>query len=251
MENISIRAVTARAPAARSRRNAKGLGIINTADVLKYVEETRGMLPVLAVQGTPHVDAGDDAPPENCRHLVVAANANGIAFAMVNDHSKDRRTHMGVGFWDSGALLVGASNAVQRWRGYEDPIETLMESGVKMMEVVNESRSIKDTVAARFARHMAKHGYMASVGARPSIAALLAGYEGTKLYTLATHILRRMREGNLENGSPNGLRRVKKVRRPDAIFHAGSVAFAYMVQELNTRGGSFDFGRLKDRLIRP
>ena len=258
MENISIHRVTADAPAAAPRRSAEAEGLVDTAKFLRHVRERFGMVPVLAIQGSPHIDAGENAPPEAGRHLVVAATPGGTAVVLLNSHSKDRRAHLGFGAARDGLALIGPSAPIQRWKGYEDEIKALYadpEAGAQLDMAVGALLRMKATPGQQMslARAMSRGGYLASVEARPKPESLVEGFVGSSMLDLGFHVLGRMRSGNLES-SVRGGRRIKRVRRPDGLFHAGMICFDHMLTEaVKSRkiSSRVTFGPVGERLVRP
>jgi hypothetical protein len=258
MDNLSINRVSQEAPAAAPRRNAVDDGLIDTALFLRFVKTNYEMIPVVAVQGSGHRDAGRRAKPENGRHLVVAAGRSGLAAVLLNSHFKDRRAHIGLGFATDGVVLIGPSMPVQRWRGFEEPLKELMGDDSpalyigKVIGTLSRMR-VSESDCRLLARDMAKKGYLASIEARPSVAGLLEGFAGSSMYDLGIHLLKKMREGNIES-SVRGGRRIKRIRRPDGLFHAGMICFDRMYRSAQARGKlstKIDFGKFDERLVRP
>jgi hypothetical protein len=113
---------------------------------------------------------------------------------------------------------------------------------------------VDDKVAKKIASIMSRSGYMPTVEARPSTKGLLEGLPDSPAYIdLAQTILANMMKGNLES-SKRGGRRVKRVQRPDGLFHAGMILFGAILDSLKARNivpASTDFGAIKDRMVRP
>lgn len=253
MNSLSLPKVAAKAPAAAPRKRAKDDGLIDTAAFLRHVRSTYGMTPAMVVQGRRHEDS-KKAKAKDGRHLVAASRPDGLSMFLLNSHFKDRRAHVGVGFVRDGTFIIGPSLAVQRWKGYEEPVESLafrfrdVSRAVKAFERIRlTDREVND-----FARHMSKRGYMVGVEARPATKALVDGLASNKALDVGFHVIGRMRAGNLD--ATDGGRRIKRIRRPDGLFHAGMVACHLLMALAHERGEvseTMSFGGLKERLIRP
>jgi len=254
MENLSIHRVLAEAPAAARRKNASKEGLIDTSEFLRRVDRLYDYHPVLAVQGTTHEDSAN-AEEKNGRHLVVAAGRSGAVF-LLNSHTKDRRAHIGVGFWKADGFLIGPTSPVQRWAGYDTILEGLMARSGDLNKV---SRSLQAwvpnaTEIQQITRAVVRKGYMEGVAARPAPHALCDpdSWEGSAR-DLGFEMIRRMRAGNLEAATKGG-RRVKGIRRPDGLFHAGMMVFAILMAQGQLHGKideDIEFGRVEERLVRP
>jgi hypothetical protein len=251
MENLSIHKVLAEAPAAAHRRNANREGLIDTTDFLRRVRKL-GFKPVLAVQGANHNDS-EHAKPKNGRHLVIAARPSTAAIFLLNSHTKDRRAHLGLGWYRNDGFFIGASTPVQRWFGYEGVLDGLLTRDNDLLQIAKALKLwLPDEAEVKaMARGMSRRGYMASVAARPSVDSLVEGFNGNAK-ELCFEIIRRMRVGNLEAADRG--RRIKGIRRPDGLFHAGMVAFDEIMKIAKARGHvprSADFGDIEERLVRP
>jgi len=256
MSNLSLPKVAGMAPAAAPRKNAKDEKILDTHAFLRYVRSEYDMTEIgVAVQGTRHEDS-KKAKAKDGRHLVAATRKNdGLTFFLLNSHFKDRRAHIGVGIQRDGSFLIGPSLAIQRWRGFEEPVDSLAESLVAVRRAVDsfERMKLSDKEIAKLAKDMSKRGYMATVESRPSPKALAEGLYSNRALDAGYHIIGRMRTGNLE-ALEDGGRRIKRVRRPDGLFHAGMIAFDCLLKlahEHHQVAASVDFGDVKERLIRP
>lgn len=260
MDTLSLHAVVKAAPAAAPVRTAREDGLISTSAFLRHVEREHGMKPVLAVQGKGHIDASRDSPAKMGRHFVVAAQpGDGIkqALFLLNSHQKHRRTHIGYGFWNKEreSFLIGPSMAIQRWKGFKEPVHvltTLWAQAFGWYEQVLPRLGMTDTERFAFGTYMARYGYTDFVEARPSAKALVDGLSGATMMT-AFDIVARMRRGNLATRA-RGHRNIKGVRRPDGLFHAGLAAMHYIVTlaiEARKLRMQFELPRLDERLPRP
>jgi hypothetical protein len=253
MNTLSIPNVARKAPAAAPRKRAKDDGLIDTAAFLRHVRSAYGMTPVVVVQGKRHEDS-KKAKAKDGRHLVAASRPDGVTFFLLNSHFKDRRAHIGVGVQHDDSFLIGPSLAVQRWRGFDEPVEHLSSRFKDVNRAVKAFEKIKltDREINDFARRMSQRGYMAGVEARPAPKALVDGLSSNKALDVGYHIVGRMRTGNMD--AVGGGRRIKRIRRPDGLFHAGMVAFDLLMGLAHEHGEvpeTMSFGGLKERLIRP
>jgi len=252
MNNLSINRVLAAAPAVAKRKDADREGLIDTTQFLRFARR-QGFLPVLAVQGSGHDDSAH-AKEKNGRHLVIAARPTTAALFLLNSHTKDRRAHIGIGWWKDDGFLIGPSTPVQRWLGYEDVIEDLTRN---TQDLGRTTRALQDWIPDEqtvrlLARTMSRRGYMAGVVNRPAWQALVENIGNPNAKELGFEIIRRMREGNL--AAIDGGRRIKGVRRPDGLFHAAMVCWHQIVAAAQTQGKvdkDFDLPALDERLVRP
>jgi len=253
MNTLSLPHVARKAPAAAPRKRAKDDGLIDTAAFLRHVRAAHDMTPVVVVQGKRHKDS-EKAKAKDGRHLVAASRPDGITFFLLNSHFKDRRAHVGVGVQCDESFLIGPSTAVQRWRGFEEPVEQLSSRFRDVHRAVKafERMRLTDREINDFARKMSQRGYMVGVEARPAARALVDGLASNKALDVGYHVIGRMRAGNLD--ATDGGRRIKRIRRPDGLFHAGMVAFDLLMKlahEHDDVPKALDFGTLRERLIRP
>lgn len=237
MKHLSLDEVIALAPAAAPRRNWETDGLLNTPDVLIDLRFA-GFRPVFAMQGTAHSDA-NVAKERDGRHIVVCASRNNDALAVVNSHTKDRRAFLARGFVDplSRAFLLGPVRAVQRWRGYRALLDLLLSERMQGdLNVVHArlldwrpSRSTRVDIAARLARRLYLRGHNT-----PAAAALLRDSDDS-MFAIGMTAVGRVFEGNLTPGKKNQ-RRIKRVRRPDAMLHAGAGALAALIKFAQDKG---------------
>jgi hypothetical protein len=255
MNTLSLNRVTTVAPAAASRRNADREGLIDTTAFLKHIRTAYGMTLGVAVQGKRHEDASPKTKAHDGRHLVAASRADGLTFFLLNSHFKDRRAHIGVGVRRDASFLIGPTMAIQRWKGYEEPVAQLASRFGSISRTVSSFGQLRltDREIYAFARAMAKHGYLKTIEARPAPKALIDGLISQNGLDVGFLVVSRMRDGNLASATPGG-RRIKRIRRPDGLFHAGMVAFDLLLalaQRHNKVAVAVNFGPLRERLIRP
>jgi hypothetical protein len=255
MNTLSLNRVTAVAPAAASRRNAGKEGLIDTTAFLKHIRTAYGMTAGVAVQGKRHEDASPKTKAHDGRHLVAASSPDGLTFFLLNSHFKDRRAHIGVGVRRGESFLIGPTMAIQRWKGFEEPVAQLASrfGGVSGAVTGFGQLRLTDREIYAFARAMAKQGYLKTIEARPAPKALIDGLTSQNGLDVGYFIIGRMRDGNLTAGTAGG-RRIKRVRRPDGLFHAGMVAFDLLLafaQRHRKVPVAVNFEPLRERLIRP
>jgi hypothetical protein len=247
--------VADKAPAAAPRKNAKDEKLLDTHAFLRHVRTAHNMTEVgVVVQGKRHDDA-KKAKAKDGRHLVAATRkSDDLSFFLLNSHFKDRRAHIGVGIQRDGSFMIGPTMAVQRWRGYEEPVDMLAKRFADVGKAIKalDRMRLHDTEIAKLGKAMAKKGYMPTVESRPAPKALIDGLYSNRALDVGFHIIGRMRAGNLE--ASDGGRRIKRVRRPDGLFHGGMVMFELLMQLAYTHRAlpaALGWGQLKDRLIRP
>lgn len=255
MNNLTLAKIAKEAPAAAPRRDAQREGLIDTARFLSFCQSDYGMKPVLAVQGTAHRDAGT-VDAKSGRHLVAAVDRHGLGYALLNSHFKDRRAHIGMCAIAPGTsdMLVIDSMPVQRWKGFEPVLESFDAKWNEARVVVSSltawspsAKTLRDMAAA-----MASQGYLANATLHPTAESLFDNYDGNAL-KFAVHLIRKMKEGRLPSRTP-GTRRVRAIRRPDTLFHAGMVAFDIVKEKAREMGkvsARCSFVLTDSRLVRP
>jgi hypothetical protein len=254
MNSLTLPKVAENAPAAAPRKNAKDEKLLDTHAFLRHVRSAYDMSEVgVAVQGRRHEDS-KKAKARDGRHLVAASRPDGLTFFLLNSHFKDRRAHIGVGVQRDGSFLIGPSLTVQRWKGYEEPVKLLAVHFTNVMRAVKgfEKLKLTDREVNSVAASMSRKGYISTVESRPAAKALIDGLYSNRALDVGFYIIGRMRSGNLE--AIDGGRRIKRVRRPDGLFHAGMIAFDLLLgfaHEHHAVAASVSFGDLKERLIRP
>ena len=254
MTTMNITKVSKKAPAAAPRKDAQREGLIDTAEFLRRCAAQYGLKPVLAVQGTAHRDA-DVIDAKSGRHLVAAVNSRGHGFALLNSHFKDRRAHIGMCAVRPGTtdMLIIDSTPVQRWKGYAEVLESFED-------LWPEARTVLDSLSLwspgtrtlrTLSEKMVNEGYMSYTTLYPTAESLFDNYDGDAL-GYAYHLVAKMKAGRLPSRTP-GTRRVRAIRRPDSLFHAGMVAFELVkerARELGRVSARCSFRVTEDRRIR-
>lgn len=208
----------AAAPATAPRTDAASAKLLDTSEWVRAMR-TLGMLPVFAVQGTPHGDA-TEARPEDGRHLVVITDGSANkAFALLNSHTKDRRCLMGVGVWNGSDFLIGASLPLQRWRGWSDRQERL---SLRRPEIAVLCARLADwrpspATIRSFVADVVPHAYERGQNL-PASDVLADGLGGTML-EVCFGLMGKFKAGNAPSAR-RGRRNVKAMKRPDALFRA-------------------------------
>lgn len=255
MTAITLSKVSKEAPAAAPRRDASREGLLDTSQFLTNLSRKYGMKPVLAVQGTAHRDA-DVIDAKSGRHLVAAVDHQGQGYALLNSHYKDRRAHIGMCAVrpGTGDMIIIDSTPVQRWKGFEQVIESFQPKWPEARLVLNslESWMPSGKTLRDMAAEMVARGYFASATLRPTAESLFDDYGGNAL-NYAFHLIAKMREGRLPSDQP-GTRRVRAIRRPDTLFHAGMMAFEIVKERGRTLGkisARCSFVLTDGRVVRP
>lgn len=219
------------APAITRLPPSEDKNLVDTTSFLRHVE-TLGYRTVLAVQGTPHSDARSQS---RGRHLAVAANQRGEALVILNSHTVWRRAWLGVG-WNLGSAYDGASNfmvgavvPLPRWRGFEEPLTTLLGYLPSLRTAKNALLEWTPNIHQRrwMARNYASTAYLPG-HKTPLPKEILIESDQRALSILAV-MLSRVRAGGLKpNAEPVGgltPRKLKPVQAPDALFKASNAAF--------------------------
>lgn len=255
MTSLSMNSVAKAAPAAAPRRNADREKLIDTSEFLATCLSRYNMHPALAVQGTAHRDS-NVIDAKSGRHLVAAVNSRGHGYALLNSHFKDRRAHIGMCAVRPGTadMVIIDSTPVQRWKGFAPVLESFEPKWSEARSTLNALSAWSPTAKTMrgMAEWMAKHGYMDYATLRPTPESLFADYDGDAL-GFAFHLIDKMRQGRL---TPNvaDARRVRGIRRPDALFHAGMMAFEIVKErgrELGRVSARCSFVLHEGRLVRP
>lgn len=255
MTTLNIAKVAKVAPAAAPPRAPDRETLLDTSKFLKHCASQYGMQPVLAVQGTSHRDAGT-VDARSGRHLVASVNARGFGFTLLNSHFKDRRAHIGLCMVRPGTtdMIIFTSTPVQRWKGFEPVLESLNAHS-------NEARAVADALTAwtpsaktlrDIAGTMSRQGYLANATLHPTPESLFDDYDGDAL-GFAFHMVAKMKAGRLPSAPP-GTRRVRAIRRPDTLFHAGQTAFDIVKERARVQGkvsARCSFQLLSHHLVRP
>lgn len=255
MTTLNLNKVSKEAPAAAPRRDASREGLLDTAEFLRFCDDRYGYKPVLAVQGTAHRDA-DVIDAKSGRHLVAAVNARGLGYALLNSHFKDRRAHIGMCAVRPGTtdMLIIDSTPVQRWKGYTPALESfdaLWSEARAVLDALSlwppSAKTLKDLAA-----QMVADGYLSYTTLYPTAESLFDNYDGDAL-GFAYHLVAKMKAGKLPSSTP-GTRRVRAIRRPDTLFHAGMMAFELVKERARSLGrvsARCSFRVTEERRIRP
>ncbi len=222
MKYLTRKEVISLAPGATPRRNAAKERLLCT-DIWLTLAEQNGFKPVFALQGTSHEDAGTD--PKDGRHLIVAANDRGHAISLLNSHDKLQRTWGGIGLW-GGDLLLADVAPLQRWK-WQMPLLHNPDLERIHQQMSNLCRKTEGPILAA---EISKYGYIGGRG-RPHPADLwVKASEGLgvsdTLHT-ACAIVAACRRGNLAPSThAKTRRRIKGIRRPDALQYLALAAYA-------------------------
>lgn len=255
MDTLSIAKVSKEAPAAAPPRDSDRETLIDSTQFLRHCERTYGMKPVVAVQGTSHRDAST-VSERTGRHLVAAAKSTGVGFALLNSHYKDRRAHIGICLVRPGTddMLIVDSLPVQRWKGFVPVLESFEARLPEAASVKTGLSDWKPSAATMraVAGTVARQGYLANATLHPTAESLFDDYDGDML-GFAFHMIAKMKAGRLPSDQP-GTRRVRAIRRPDTLFHAGMVTFDIAKEKAREMGkisARCSFWLHDARLVRP
>lgn len=227
MDTLTRKQLIELAPGAAPRKNAAKERLIDTSAWLDNVAEA-GFEPVMAMQGSTHEDAERD--PKNGRHLVVAANSQGVAVTLLNSHDRLMRVWSGAGHWWEGELLLADVSPIQRWKF----CDVKWVPGV-MTDVLKDAmdRLFAKTATSATEDHMAeaiaKEGYLGGRG-RPSWRDLQDASRSGAVFRrsvgqAAFAMVAAGRLGNLAPATKKQARRIKGIRRPDAYQHLALAAY--------------------------
>jgi len=237
MNYLTPAKLAAAAPAAQPLLD-KTRGLIDTSAFVKYITDTLGHRPVMAVQGKPHGDVPSRQRQFHLakrerkgRHMIVCADANGRATVLLNSHTVRRKAWLGAGFFRTqeadpgGLLLVGVAIPLQRWRGPEEAVEQLE----RFRPVLNMAREqmrdykLKDQrTVDHLAEEISRQAYLPEHKAIGPEQLLTAW--SLNLYDTLFGMLARVIEGNQPAADPSR-RKVKPVRGPDALMHAANTIY--------------------------
>jgi hypothetical protein len=233
MNYLSLDDLAAAAPAAqplpKSLTKKQRSTLIDTAVLVEEIEKTLGHRPVMGVQGTSHADAPDGtkatARQRRGRHLVVCANSRGEATIILNSHSVRRRAWIGIGYYHHGLVLVAAAMPMPRWRGAGpaiDEIERWRPMVKDMWKAVSQQE-----MTPRKSEYIANRACLAYLpGHKPVAPSALQIHNGAGTVNKALFVvLKQITEGNLP-AAEEGRRKVKPIKGPDALMHAGTALWA-------------------------
>lgn len=215
--------------------------LIDTTTFLQHVE-TLGYRPIAAIQGTPHSDARSES---RGRHLALAANRRGDVIAILNSHTVWRRAWLGAGFLMGGApyddgsplFMIGAVVPLQRWRGFEEPLTTLLGYQPSIQNAKESMRNWAPLINQRrwMAKNLAATAYLPG-HKTPIPKELLVESDQLALPVLGVGLGRVITGGLLPSAQPVGgmkPRKLKPIQSPDALFHAANAAFQTGVAAMN------------------
>jgi len=229
MTHLTKAQLLAAAPATAPRTDAESGKLLDTFEWVRAMRPL-GMLPVFAVQGTPHGDA-TEARPEDGRHLVVVSRDIDIAVTpahfLLNSHTKDRRSLLGVGVWNGHDFLIAASLPVQRWRGVATPTRRLAEFTASGNRAVLCGRLMdwrpSPATVRSFVADVVPHAY--EKGQNLPASDVLADGLGGSMLDVCFGLMGKFRAGNVPSAR-RGRRNVKAMKRPDALFRAAKAVLA-------------------------
>lgn len=198
--------------------------LIDTREFLRYIEDM-GFHPIFAAQGTPHSDV--DAPLKG-RHLAVSANRAGFCLAILNSHTIAKRSWLGAGFSFGSTFILGSVVPVQRWKGFEEPLNTLLAHRDSLQEAKTALYEWKLTthLYRRLAKQIASTAYLRN-HRRPSYKSLMVDGVGNSL-TAMLAAMERMQQGGLEPEPVDSFkpaRKLKPIIGPDPLVNAANAVF--------------------------
>lgn len=237
MNYLTPSQLTRLAPAATQKIDSGTSNLIDTAAFLRFVEADRGYKPMVAIQGTPHVDAKTGAGSHG-KHLVGAASNNGNAIFLLNSHTVRRRAWIASGFVRQGEqqplCLIAAALPLERWRGFEEALkdldrhrEAVKEMRKRMLAYPPDPSDVLFMIASTV-----KLAYLP--GHKPVAASELTGVRGATLLDIAFRLLERLQRSGLKAADSN--RKIKPMSGPDAIMHAGNAIFGAACRRLDHVG---------------
>lgn len=198
--------------------------LIDTSTFLEEIEKTLDQRPVLAIQGKSHSDVPDGTRitkrERQGRHLIVCADGAGNATLVLNSHTVRRKAWVAAGFYRDGLFAVGAALPLQRWRGAGPAIDEIQRWRPAIVTARGSMRATPMT--DRLMRSLADRTCAAYLpGHKPVAASALKELAAKNLYDTLFKILRVITDGNLP-ASEAGRRKVKPIKGPDALMHAGN-----------------------------
>jgi len=233
MNYLTPSALAARAPAAQPL-GKNDPGLIDTAAFIRFIERELGHLPVAAIQGRPHSDVEKKQHlakrERQGRHLIVCTDHRGAATILLNSHTVRRKAWIAAGFYrgstDRPLLFVGAAVPLRRWRGFRPAIEELE----RYRPAVANARKlmVQHTLTSRsldqLAEKISDTAYLPDHKPIAPEHLITAAPPGANLWETMFRMLGKIVDGNLPAANPEG-RKVKPVRGPDALMHAGNAVF--------------------------
>jgi len=222
------------APAAQPLPKKRPTGLIDTNEFLDIIRRKLGHRPVMAVQGRAHSDvdgmskrAAIAKRERQGRHLIVCADeATGAATIVLNSHTVRRKAWIAAGYFDAKRelLLVGVALPLQRWRGYDAALEELERYRPQLALARRElrQRQLQVSEIHAIAEQIAQEAYLP--GHKPIAADQLVAVRSSTVFKVLFEMLAKVVEGNLP-AAEKDRRKVKPVKGPDALMHAGNVAW--------------------------
>jgi len=229
--------VTKLAPAARylDKEELDG-GLVDTLDFLVNLASLESMRPVLAVQGTPHKDAGSEA--SRGKHLVGAARSNGFGIFLLNAHTVRRRAWIASGFVrqrdDRTLCLPGVCLPLERWRGVEQALTELGRHKPALLKVQHDlaSNVTTETDINWIVAQVRETAYLPGRKA-PARRALLVP-AGQTFFDTAFDLVATMQQPGLQ--AEGDSRKLKPLSGPDAVMQACNAVWNAVVRRLDRQG---------------
>lgn len=229
MEYLTPSQLRKEAPAV-ARLAVRADNLIDTAAFLRHIDKL-GYRPVAAVQGTSHSDEGK----AKGRHLAVAAKSDGSVLAILNSHTVWRRAWLGIGFRhgaaSEGLFLLGAVVPLPRWRGFEEPLETLQTYSPALQEALTALGGwVPNIHQLRWmAKKLAVDAYLPGHRTPTPKALLAVCVAGQSGWGNLCDMHRAIMSGGLDPEPPGPAapkpRRLKPILSPDGTMQAGNAAF--------------------------
>lgn len=239
MNTLSPSELAEKAPAAQPLPKKRAAGLIDTNEFITVIAEQLGQEPVMAVQGRAHSDidglskrAAVAKRERSGRHLIVCANRRGAATIVLNSHTVRRRAWIAGGFYRADLLLVGVALPLQRWRGYDAALSELERYRPQLTKIREQMMTYKTKplMVDIIAEQVSRLAYLP--GHKPIAPEELVSMRAATLYDTLFEMLKRVVNGNLA-AAVEGKRKVKPVKGPDALMHAGNVIFNIGVECLD------------------
>jgi hypothetical protein len=232
MNTLSPSELFERAPGAQPLAKKHSPGLIDTNEFMAVIRKTLGHKPVMAVQGRAHSDvdgmskkAAIAKRERQGRHLIVCADeSSGAATIVLNSHTVRRKAWIAAGFYEPkrGLLLVGVALPLQRWRGYKTALDELERYRAQLTRARRElrQRAPQGPEIDAFAERVSKEAYLP--GHKPIAPGELVSVRSGSVFRVLFDMLARVVEGNLP-AAEQDRRKVKPIKGPDALMHAGNV----------------------------
>lgn len=238
MGAMTLSNLAKQAPAIR-RLEKPEPGKIDTYEFLRYLDREHGFETALAAQGTPHKDSkGASKGGRQGKHLVASVQQGGFAIGMLNSHTVRRKAWIAGGYMrteDQPLFLVACAMPLQRWRGHEAAINDVLRYRPSMMIIRTEMRNytLTPSKVRLLSELISENAYLP--GHKAIDPKELQHDGGGNMFDYLFWALGRMHMAGLM--STDGVRKVKPLRGPDALLHAGSEVFTAGLSILNDRAG--------------